>query len=539
MKIIAGDGEFTDSKVVTITVENREPEELLEFSDLGTLNTNAGTDSGNDLYVRIATDGAGVWVAVWNSNDALGDTAGTDYDILVSRSLDDGVSWSAPAPLTSHAATDSAADMEPSVATDGAGNWIVVWYSNDELDGIGTDNDILASRSTDNGATWTDPVPVNTNAADDSGSDYTPHLVTDGAGTWIAAWQSQDTLGGTIGSDLDILLARSTDDGVSWTAPAPLNSRAAVDSGSDYQITIATDKAGTWTAAWMSWDYLGSPNIGTDDDILTARSTDNGATWSAQAPLNTNAETDSGHDTQPHIATDGHGVWYAVWQSQDTLGDTIGTDLDILGARSTDNGATWSAPVSINPVAGNDSGTDTCPPGGRRRQGFVGRDLVLERKPGRDDRNRLRHLPGRLHERGDFLVRGDPPEPERIHGRGGRLPALPGNGRKGPVPVRLELHGEPGRTHRHGQRPAVSYGNTQRAARTCPPPRFPGTEPKTYRSMRCSPGPARIPTRKTRSPSMSTSAPTRPLPGPRSPGGSPGHPTTPGPWTTTPPIIGR
>ena len=30
----------------------------------------------------MATDGAGNWVAVWQSNDSLGDTIGTDFDIL-------------------------------------------------------------------------------------------------------------------------------------------------------------------------------------------------------------------------------------------------------------------------------------------------------------------------------------------------------------------------------------------------------------------------------------------------------------------------
>ena len=32
----------------------------------------------------MATDGAGSWVAVWYSNDSLGETIGSDFDILVS-----------------------------------------------------------------------------------------------------------------------------------------------------------------------------------------------------------------------------------------------------------------------------------------------------------------------------------------------------------------------------------------------------------------------------------------------------------------------
>ena len=41
---------------------------------------------------------------------------------------------------------------------------------------FGTDYDILVARSTDNGATWTDPAPLNTTAATDSGFDVIPQV---------------------------------------------------------------------------------------------------------------------------------------------------------------------------------------------------------------------------------------------------------------------------------------------------------------------------------------------------------------------------
>ena len=105
--------------------------------------------------------------------------------------------------------------------------------SNDTLGGtIGTDYDILVSRSTNNGATWTAPAALNTNAATDSGATH-PQVTTDGTGNWVAVWQSTDTLGGTIGTDGDILVSRSTNNGATWTAPAALNTNAATDSGDD------------------------------------------------------------------------------------------------------------------------------------------------------------------------------------------------------------------------------------------------------------------------------------------------------------------
>ncbi|GAG40277.1 unnamed protein product, partial [marine sediment metagenome] len=128
-------------------------------------------------------------------------------DILVARSTDNGATWTDPAALNTNAASDSKSDDRPQVTTDGKGNWVAVWDSTENLGGIGTDYDILVARSTDNGATWTDPAPLNTNAATDSGADVCPQVTTDGGGGWVSVWYSHDDLGGTIGTDKDILYA--------------------------------------------------------------------------------------------------------------------------------------------------------------------------------------------------------------------------------------------------------------------------------------------------------------------------------------------
>lgn len=331
------------------------------FSPPTALNTNAGSDTGFDYDPHLAADGSGRWVAVWYSNDTLGAGIGTDFDILVSRSLDDGVSWTAPAPLNNNATTDSAGDVAPRVATDGNGLWIAVWSSEDSLGGtIGSDSDILIARSTDDGATWTDPAPLNSNAATDSGNDTRPQIATDKVGNWVVVWYSSDSLGGTIGVDQDVLFARSSDNGVTWTAPAPVHANAAYDSGVDADPCIATDGAGAWIVAWCSSDSLGG-SIGTDQDVLYCRSLNGGISWSEQAPLHSNAGADSGHDSLPHIAVDVNGHWVVIWRSTDPLGGTVGSDGDIFFVRSSDSGATWTPPAPLNAHAASDSGDDNYP----------------------------------------------------------------------------------------------------------------------------------------------------------------------------------
>ena len=326
-----------------------------------TLNSNAATDSGNDLAPVVATDGSGHWVCVWTSDDTLGNTVGSDLDIFVARSSDNGMTWTAVAALNTNAATDSGDDTNPSLCTDGLGNWIAAWHSDDTLgDTIGSDYDILVSRSMDNGANWTAPAKLNKNAATDTGDDRFVDVATDGAGNWLATWTSDEDLEGMTGTEGDIFASRSTNNGTTWTAVTALNSNATTDSGADIGSKVATDGAGTWVVVWSSKDDLGD-TIGTDDDILFARSTDDGDSWSVPAALNTNAASDSGNDVSPWIASEGSGKWVAVWTSNDSLGGAVGSDNDIFVSRSSNNGATWIAPSVVNVYADVDYGADWNP----------------------------------------------------------------------------------------------------------------------------------------------------------------------------------
>jgi len=326
------------------------------WTSLAVLNSNAATDTGNDFAPVIATDGAGNHIAVWFSNDTLGGTTGTDNDILFSVSANNGLSWSAVAALNTNAASDTGHDRRPYIASNGAGQWVCVWHSDDSIGGSGTDNDILASTSSNNGTSWSAPTIVNTHATTDTGSDTGAKIATDGAGNWIAVWQSQDSLGGTIGTDNDILYSRSANNGASWSAVAILNTNAATDTGSDANVKLACDGGNNWVAIWPSNENIGGS--GTDNDILVARSSNDGVSWSSPALLNANATTDTAADALPHLATDGAGRWLAVWNSGDSLGGSVGPDDEIFISESLDNGATWNGPFALNSNAATDVGFD-------------------------------------------------------------------------------------------------------------------------------------------------------------------------------------
>jgi hypothetical protein len=326
------------------------------------LNTNAATDTGDDTSPYIATDGSGLWIAVWETDDTLGGTLDPVFNILMSRSTDAGVTWSAPEAIYSQDAGDpgSGLEMVNGFATDGLGTWVVVWTTGETRgETIGSDFDVMFARSTDDGETWTESV-LNTNAATDSGLDVMASIATGGTGTWIAVWTSDEDLGGLPEAYTNTFTARSTDHAATWSAPAVLNSNAP-NGAMDWTPTIETDGAGNWMTVWSSSDTLGD-TIGVDRDLLISRSSDDGASWTPAAVLNSNAYGDSGADSEVDLATDGTGFWLAVWGTTDSLGDTIGTDTDMVWARSFDFGATWSFPQPVDPgiAAGDEPEQSAC-----------------------------------------------------------------------------------------------------------------------------------------------------------------------------------
>ncbi|UCC29985.1 MAG: exo-alpha-sialidase [Phycisphaerales bacterium] len=348
----------------------RSTDNAVTWSTPALLDSSAALPYSPDNWMpQIVTDKAGTWLAVWSSTDDLGGTIDNDMDILLARSTDDGATWSPPAALNTYAHYDEVGDdhldrfndTSPQLAIDSTGDWVAVWASKIDLGGtIGDDFDILFSRSTDGGITWDVPAALNTNAASDSRRDSDPQLATNATGGWVVIWESSDDLGGTIGRDLDILFSRSTDNAVTWSPPAPLNTNAAFDSGSDRHAQFATDRAGHWVVAWFSTDDLGG-TIGDDYDVLFSRSADDGLTWTAPAPLNNNAPFDDRWDRHPDLATDGTGNWVAAWIVRDPAEGPYYDDEDIFFSFSMDNGHTWSDPVALNTNAVDDLGDDWFP----------------------------------------------------------------------------------------------------------------------------------------------------------------------------------
>lgn len=160
---------------------------------------NLSNNSGESSYPAIAVDGAGNINVAWHD-----DTSGTNK-IHYSRSTDNGTSWSLPKILPSN----SQSSMFPAIAVDDSGNICAVWR-----DIFSSNTEIFFCHSGDSGANWSGAK----NLSSSSGYSEYPKLVMDNAGNTNVVWSDDSGTG-----PYQILFSRSTDFGTSWSPPIKIS----------------------------------------------------------------------------------------------------------------------------------------------------------------------------------------------------------------------------------------------------------------------------------------------------------------------------
>lgn len=230
-------------------------------------------------------------------------TGGTDGRAYLSRSANQGRTWSAP-----ELVYDDVLDVrDPSVTVsrDGGTWWVTFFtYNTPAMPNLRA----WVVASTDAGATWGCPVALSPNARA-----IAAPLVEGDDGTLYAA------LYGTNGTKDAAYCVTSTDGGATWSAEAPVGSSSAVD----YQEPVLAA-----TPAGLVCMMRHNNRDGIARSLLT------GSTWSA-----------------PVRVFDG-------WGAPRTVSTTTGALLCIyrstsagsaaLARSSTDNGTTWGAPVTVD-----------------------------------------------------------------------------------------------------------------------------------------------------------------------------------------------
>ncbi len=295
---------------------------------------------------------------------------GGAHGLLTAYSNDGGTTWANSYPHFSKCAGgtpenggDYARSSDPwvSIGPDGRAYQVSLSFAADN-----SVSAVLASTSTDGGATWSEPVTIVRTVSSASTSINDKESVTADpfhAGTAYAVWDR-----GEFPSDSASLsalqhsfafrgtpyFAKTTDGGTTWSPPQAMSSQNIATIGNQ----IAVEPDGTLIDVFLYSKGSGFNAPGqTLEGIM--RSTDGGRHWSPPiqitdnqvvndvdpnngVPLRTGADVGGGI---PDIAVDPrNGKLYIVFEDS----RFSGTHNDIAMSTSSDGGKTWTAPVKVN-----------------------------------------------------------------------------------------------------------------------------------------------------------------------------------------------
>ena len=275
------------------------------------------TDGAVDFHSQhsapsVAVDSTGTFYVAWVGQ------GGAPDDIYVARSNDGGVSFADVAVVTPRG--ESAADSlnYPSIAVGPAGTVYVAWTT-----ALAGQRTVRVSRSTDGGATWSDPVSV-TNEAD---KHEIARIATSSDGSVYVAW-FENHLDASVDFDqfgknkigLQKLTADLNPVGaaviVSGTDPVPMDVPALAVRGTNVFVAYTS---GTGNGAW---------------DIHVAASTNGGATM--KAPVKVNGDASCATHLHPAAAVDAAGILHVVYDDNRSLYDKdLGLDGRVFHTKAT------------------------------------------------------------------------------------------------------------------------------------------------------------------------------------------------------------
>ncbi len=315
---------------------------MMDTPDVLLISGGGTTQSENSVFVNPTNN----QLALNSNNSTTGATVNGANALFT---FDGGLTWTGG---VGGAGTPNRGD--PAVATNLTGRSYVGYISSASGQGVSITND--------NGATWTTSIV----AGIASGILDKNHLWVDNGvaspfqSNVYSAWTPISTGGA---NDLEIEVARSTNNGVTWGVPVSVSN--AIAAGSHNQgVNLQTGPNGDVYAVWAVYDSWPAR----ENALGFARSTDGGVTygpatrihnniqgvrWQPGFPLANPHGKNMRSNSFPSMAVDisggpNDGNIYVVWSNVGVPGVNVGPDVSVYMMTSTNNGVTWSVPVRVN-----------------------------------------------------------------------------------------------------------------------------------------------------------------------------------------------
>src|SRR6185436_10415314 len=225
--IVVWDGQGADDPITGIFGQRF----AASGTPLGTeFRVNAST---TDLQVTpsVAASSTGAFVVVWSASGGYG---GSPADVLGQRFASDGTPVGPEFPVNTYTTGSQAV---PAVASDPAGNFVVVWGGEGQSDSNGG---VFGQRFAATGAPLGPEFRVNTSTTE---LQFTPSVAADSAGNFVVAWSS----GGYGGTPADVFGQRFASNGTPLGPEFRVNTYTTYG---QYRPAVATDTAGNFVVVW-------------------------------------------------------------------------------------------------------------------------------------------------------------------------------------------------------------------------------------------------------------------------------------------------
>ncbi len=278
------------------------------------------------------------------------DDAFSSVDLLVSRSTDGGVNWSAPVIAFHQTSAQAAPDKNWLAVNDypgaaNSGRLVATWTNfTSTAAGASTGNNLLATVSDDRGATWSAPITITPAGSLNQGSQ--PLFLPDGS--LVVIYATFANLNNTITFSLQC--KRSTDGGLTFPAPATtavslVNGYNDPDLRNGLFLPSATVAR---TTGEVFVTYVAAVN-GTPRVMLT-KSSDQGATWTAPVITSDNPAGSAVDNPAIAVTPDGQAVSVLFLDKRNSPVTTDGHAyfIDHYAAQSFDGGATWQPNLRLS-----------------------------------------------------------------------------------------------------------------------------------------------------------------------------------------------
>lgn len=278
---------------------------------------------------RVTSDGEGHLYVAWEEIRTW-----RDHRIYLNRSLDRGKTWATEPILVSAPEESERLAYHPEIIATPDGRVYVAWeqdeYRVKDQEPPGAlkryDRVIYVNRSLDYGQTWL-PKPIRLNEAGQGPAiaSSKAQLSTDQHGTVYAIWLEEEGP-----NRARLLFTRSTDFGMTWSAPRVRLDLSSPVKGWLAGAEVRSDDAGH---VWVLWQEIDPSSKGWQ--LLMNRSEDHGESWRQRATALTGPAQRGGKFRNVSLLNGMQGRLYVAWDGGHE------NSQEIYFNRSTDFGATW------------------------------------------------------------------------------------------------------------------------------------------------------------------------------------------------------